>query len=302
MFDSYVDAQVAIIQSRRAIDMAMQTPEWKALGRGLTDKDVADFQSSLSVSRESAILVTITFLDPDPNAARAAVRAVIQSYETIYDDANAGDENRRSQILDDLKTNYMTQLKRLRDTMQQDFGPESVASTYKFKLQELNRTESDLRQTQMNIDTAQALAKSRNSSTQPSTIAIADSELSNGENDIATTMRLRETALAQEVSQLQTDLKDLGSKQMQIDALSAEAAAVQEQLNKIKLRIQQLTVENQIGGRISVISDGDTPLFPDNHPRIKTTLLGFLIASPLACCLALLTPKRNQRKIAPPST
>src|SRR5271154_6814419 len=45
MFDAYIESQVAIMQSRRTIDMAMQSAEWQALGRGLTDKSVADFQS-----------------------------------------------------------------------------------------------------------------------------------------------------------------------------------------------------------------------------------------------------------------
>jgi uncharacterized protein involved in exopolysaccharide biosynthesis len=115
MFDSYADSQVAIIQSRRTIDLAMQSLEWKALGRGLADTAVADFQSHLDVERQGGIFVDVIFLDENPVAARIAVKAIIQAYQTIYDDANTGDENRRSQILDDLKTSYMTQLTRLRN-------------------------------------------------------------------------------------------------------------------------------------------------------------------------------------------
>ncbi|HUO08933.1 MAG TPA: hypothetical protein VM008_11570 [Phycisphaerae bacterium] len=315
MFDAYVDSQVAIMQSRRTVDMAMQNPEWKALGRGLSDQSAADLQSSLSVSRQGGTIVTVTFLDPDPRAARIAVGAVIQAYQTIYDEANTGDENRRSQILDDLKTRYMTELARLRNAMQQDgdFGPEALDITYQFKVHELNRIESEIQQTRMNIRIAQAAADGQISATRPSaavpaatgpamTIAANDPEPGHNLSDPPKTgdnlamMRLREMTLVDQVSQYQADLKSLAARKYQADALSAESANVQDNLNKTKSRIQQLNIENQLGGRISVISDGETPLSPDNDPRIKTTILGFIVGMALAFPILLFTTIRKPCK------
>ncbi len=281
MFDAYADSQIAIIQSRRTIDMAMQNPEWKALGRGLSDKAVADFQSSLSVER-NGIIVAVFFLDPDPAASRIAVKSVIRAYLNIYDDANTGDENRRADILENLKNKYQADLKRLRDAMQTDYGPEAPDSTYQFKLQELNRTESELQQLQMEFRMIQAIAKSPVSATQPS----AD------DNNLAA-MRLRESALSEEASQLKGELKDLGIRKMQIDDLKSQAATAQDCLDKTKLRLQQLTVENQMGGRLFVISEGTTDLSPEYGPRKKATLLGFLLGTSLASAIALTLRRRN---------
>ena len=281
MFDSYIDSQIAIIQSRRTIDMAMQNPEWKALGRGLSDKAIADFQSSLSASRDG-IIVTVSFLDPDPAASRMAVKSVIEAYQELYDDANNGDQNRSSDILENLRSKYQAELKRLRDAMQTDYGPEPMDSTYQFKLQELNRTESELQQLQMEFRIIQAIAKSTGSATQPS----AD------DNNLAA-MRLRESALQDQASKCKDELKDLGTRKMQIDDLKSQVASAQDGLDKVKSRLQQLTVENQMGGRISIISAGDTPLSPEYAPRKKATLLGLLLGTSLASAFALILRRRN---------
>ncbi|MGN6370710.1 MAG: exopolysaccharide transport family protein [Phycisphaerae bacterium] len=350
MFDAYIDSQLVIIQSRRTIDMAMQNPDWRALGRGLSDQAVADFQSHLQVNR-TGIDVLVAFFDADPAASRTAVKCIIQAYQSIYDDANTGDENRRSDILENLKNKYQTELTRLRASMAQDFGPSSVETTYQFKLEELNRLESQLKSVQLELNvvdaTTQAAAtqaastKTEKSTTLPTLTAdmvasvdpmvrdelVTLSKLqanlhelldryganypnvisvrsqiqalqdqindqvrkyqgrvrtgpnaSPGEQSLIPGVsnisieqaRLRAKGLADEIAQLKADLKDLGSRNLQIEDLKDQAAKIQEQLDATKARIQQLTVENQIGGRISVITNGTTDIRPIDKRKQMT--------------------------------
>src|SRR5206468_2694854 len=105
MFNDYIDSQLAIIQNRRTIDMAMQNPKWKSIGRGLSDQAVADFMSHLNVDR-NGIIIQITFFDHDPTASRVAVECVVQAYQDIYNEANTGEEAQRSDILENLKNKY----------------------------------------------------------------------------------------------------------------------------------------------------------------------------------------------------
>jgi len=378
MFDAYIDSQIAIMLSRRTIDMAMQNPDWKALGRGLSDQAIADFQAHLFVDRQGGTIVSITFLDPNPAAARTAVSAIIQAYQAIYDDANTGDESRRSQILDDLKTRYMTELTRLRNAMQQDLGPASVESIYQFKLEQVNQKQALLQDTQLELKIQRAFS---NAATQPDAKASGPSanasaitaemiaendqqmrdDLNNVErlqtylkrlnerygpsypevirarsdledlqthidkrvNDIRNRfksgtgvsggpagadglmpansnvriaqLRIREAGLLEEIASLQKDLKDLATKNMQIEGLKDDAANIQEQLDRTKTRIQQLSIENQIGGRISVISKGDTPFRPFVDKRRQFTILGTAGGMGLGFGIILLIAFLDQR-------
>ncbi len=381
MFDGYIDSQVAIIQSRRTIDMAMQNSDWRALGRGLSDQAVADFQSHLQVDR-SGIMVLVTCFDVDPAASRIAVKCVIEAYQSIYDDANTGDENRRSDILEKLQNKYQADIKRFRDSMQQDptqqdnFGPAAVDSSYQFKLEELNRLEAQLQTVQLEIkiidDTTEAAAtqtarkgattkpvpvltpemiapydaqmrdelstltklktyerqlldhyganypevvsvrsqiqavedvidsqvkryQSRAQAQDPSASALGDRSLTGLPANISIDqLRLRESGLSDEITKLKAELKLLGERIMQIDDLKDQATKAQEQLDATKARLQQLNVENQIGGRISTISDGTTDIRPIDK-RKQLTAAGLLGGAALGFGLILAIAYLDQR-------
>src|SRR5262245_40928303 len=53
MFDTYIESQVTLALSRRVVDMAMDSPDWRKLNRGRADEDIATFQKRLSASRPS---------------------------------------------------------------------------------------------------------------------------------------------------------------------------------------------------------------------------------------------------------
>jgi len=112
MYDQYMNTQVALMTGERILRQAMSTPEWRSLDRRVEDP-LVDFQSRLSVSRNNQLII-VSFRDPDPRAARAAVAGVVGAYNSIFVEAEvAKDKAVRDEL--DLRRR---QLEAERDTLQ----------------------------------------------------------------------------------------------------------------------------------------------------------------------------------------
>ncbi len=73
---------------------------------------------------------------------------------------------------------------------------------------------------------------------------------------------------------LKAETVALGRKNVEIDKLRSDAAEVRERLAETKTRIEQLSVEKNVSGRITVMSYGDVPLAPDQDRRKAMAGLG----------------------------
>jgi succinoglycan biosynthesis transport protein ExoP len=159
MFDAYVESQVLTISSRRVVDLCMQQPEYKALGRSLDPQVVADFQKNLKVSRfKGSDIIQIAFVDQDPQAATTVVQSMIAAYHKVYDETNT--DSSRLQILEERRTTLGNELKGINDrilNIAQEFGSDSLDPIYNYKLAEQNKLESELKQAQFARATAEAL-------------------------------------------------------------------------------------------------------------------------------------------------
>ena len=102
LFDIFVKSQVALMRSQRVIDLAMQHPEWKSLNRGLSAQQVVAFTSNLTAEhRRGTDLVAISFTDPDAEAARRAVVAVIDAYDRLYGESDSESVQSRLKLLEE---------------------------------------------------------------------------------------------------------------------------------------------------------------------------------------------------------
>jgi polysaccharide biosynthesis transport protein len=148
MFDSFLSSQAAQIRSRRIMGEAMIAPEWKAFGRGLLPKAVAQFEKSLKADiPKSSQLIQVSFTDPDPKAAAAAVKSVIQTYEKVFENSEAGTNRPKIERLEARKRDLSLQLTGINDRILKianDFGSASLQDVYNFKVSELQRVESQL--------------------------------------------------------------------------------------------------------------------------------------------------------------
>ncbi len=161
MFEEFLASQEMVIKSRKVLDNALDDPAWKATGRGNYPALEEKFADQLTVEHPSRTeLLRISFLDPDPNVAAAAVTAVINGYQTVYADEETKAEAKRLAVLQEI----LTGLRKQRDDLQAQIsaqaranGTEDMEAPYTAKLTEKNNIESDLSR----IRTQLALAESR---------------------------------------------------------------------------------------------------------------------------------------------
>jgi len=89
---------------------------------------------------------------------------------------------------------------------------------------------------------------------------------------------------------------DLGRKNLKIKELRNRLASAQDRLGKTETRMEQLSVENVVGGRISLLSEAELPTFPANESRLKQlAVLGGLAGSGLGVGTVLLFGLFNPR-------
>lgn len=115
-FNSIVSTQASFIQSARVQSKAMESPGWAELGRPRTPEVERQFQDSLKVvpQRDSPELISVSFLDPDPKAAKAGLEGVISAYDDIYVKAeNAGGDRTRLAALEEMQRQHSAEIRRL---------------------------------------------------------------------------------------------------------------------------------------------------------------------------------------------
>lgn len=165
-FVNYVQTQVELMTNRRVIDLAMQSDYWKSTGRGRGEEEVIDFMKRLKVRRnESGEMIEITFVHPEQRVAKNAVKAIVNSYKTIYEERDVRGEAEIMRLLEDRKNRLNSDLKGMRDRILQiasEAGSDQLDQNYQFKMQELHKVESELRQAQVTLAYMQATVSPEN--------------------------------------------------------------------------------------------------------------------------------------------
>jgi capsular exopolysaccharide synthesis family protein len=99
MYQQYVQKQAAILQSQRVLQEAVKRKEWKEHHPDLDWKDsLKALAENLEVkTAPSSPLIIVSYTDAKQDVAQGAVKAVIDSYETIY---NGNDDTNRARTID----------------------------------------------------------------------------------------------------------------------------------------------------------------------------------------------------------
>jgi Mrp family chromosome partitioning ATPase/uncharacterized protein involved in exopolysaccharide biosynthesis len=119
MYDGFISSQIDLMQSQRVLDLAMEKPEWKELGRGLSDEAVKDFRDQLNVSRaRGSQVIKVSFTDEDPRAVSRAVKSVIQAYKEIFVDGDRMTRDDRLRTLENLERRHRNDIKNQQQRMQ----------------------------------------------------------------------------------------------------------------------------------------------------------------------------------------
>ncbi len=236
-FDSFVDTQVHYLKNQRVIDLAVQEPNWKKLGRGISNESIAEFMDSLEVTRpKNSELIFISFTDRDPSAASAGVNAVIAGYMKLFAGNERESAAKRMKELNEHRNSLDVQIdlkRRAIAELAREFNgdPDRLERRYEFVADELNAQESKLWDTRVAIALAEAR---RAAATQP---AGADSEAGNEE------LRL---LLDPEMARLHKE-KNRISREMQMSAYGPSHPQME------RMRSNLAGVEQEVSERVALL-------------------------------------------------
>ncbi|MCL2640436.1 MAG: hypothetical protein FWD53_06300, partial [Phycisphaerales bacterium] len=160
MFESFIQTQMAILQSQRTLDMAKQSPEWLAANPNTPNPD---FTGSLYVEHQpNSETIEVTFIDPIHDATTAAVKSIINAYQKIFEENNAKNDEKLLDALErrrDSLINQFNGLKRKIDEIADEYGSDNLETIYRIKAEERASQEKQLQKLQMDISIQEANQK-----------------------------------------------------------------------------------------------------------------------------------------------
>jgi polysaccharide biosynthesis transport protein len=167
-FDAYVMTQAQLVSQRRVVDMAMDSPEWKRLGRGSGDRQVAEFIDHLQVTHPRYTQhIEISFVDEDPEAASVAVTQVIEAYMRIVRDQEregGADKLTRLESTQTADNNKLAELRANSLAITEDLGEEAVNARYDFEVKDADKLRTVLHDLDLEIAAGNEAADTKSAS------------------------------------------------------------------------------------------------------------------------------------------
>jgi Mrp family chromosome partitioning ATPase len=144
MYQDFMETQAALIQSPRAVDSAMSSPEWQATGKGSSPETVQDFTKNLSIVRKGE-LIYINYQDKDPRTPQPAVSSLLGSYQKVFAEQDTIAGQGKLTILQDLQTTLtgrLSYVKRQILDISNRNGTGDLQSAFKRQSERVNELES----------------------------------------------------------------------------------------------------------------------------------------------------------------
>jgi Mrp family chromosome partitioning ATPase/uncharacterized protein involved in exopolysaccharide biosynthesis len=103
LYTQYVGSQVNFMVGERVVLKAMEDDDWQPFKHGKPAEAVKEFVKKLNVDHvPGTFLVQVSFTDPNPARAKAAVGAVVRAYITLFADEDTRDSQQKLRFVDDL--------------------------------------------------------------------------------------------------------------------------------------------------------------------------------------------------------
>ncbi len=267
-FDVFMQSQQTLITSRRVVDMALQDAAWLAVHRPLTAQLLSGFATNLSVeTKPRSEYLKISYTDPDPAVAAAAVRAVSRAYAEIY----TADEQHIKEIrLKVWKQKEAETLERTKSTQariesaMQGFGSTDLGEIHEGAMRRVAQLDSVLQDLRIALASADAARAPSPSIAAPS-VARAVPPLS--ADQIANTNSLMRTYL-DEQRQLEDQLEALHLRGY--GDSYRDVVLLKNVIEKAKARIVQYAADYNsvlaIGGRVSGDANSTTAVLAAKSP------------------------------------
>jgi succinoglycan biosynthesis transport protein ExoP len=152
------ETQIALMRSQRVIAKAMDSDEWKRLNRPLTDDTIADFFRKLTISSQGrSEMIGVSFIDPDPAAASAAVKGILSAYNGLYVEAEVKSEQNKRRVLDGRRADLVRERDDKRDQItaiaNKFEGADDLRAVHQSRVADLTKLQSAIAELKMAIGT-----------------------------------------------------------------------------------------------------------------------------------------------------
>lgn len=181
MFDGFVERLIALIQSPRVIDMAMNRDEWKRFGFGTGPEAREEFVDSLRVSTAGRNqLIYIHFEGDTPAQVHAAVQSVVATFEKVYEERDIFSVDNKLRLLEKRRVDLSNELRSYRNrilNIANEFGSDALVDRYKYQIQELQKLESTRESIKLQLVAAESMAADDAAQGEDGAIDLSDREL-----------------------------------------------------------------------------------------------------------------------------
>jgi Mrp family chromosome partitioning ATPase/uncharacterized protein involved in exopolysaccharide biosynthesis len=160
LYTQYIASQVNYIQGQRVIDLAMESPEWDSYRRPGDPKAKKTFIESMEAGViPNTFLVRVSYTDPNPDKAQAAVKALINSYLQAYKDEDTDDLRNKEHVVDNLITTISNQKANLEEQLRTELTKVDTPEVRELHIRELLMLKEELNQNKLRLAAAkEALA------------------------------------------------------------------------------------------------------------------------------------------------
>jgi len=152
MFDMFMQSQKTLIMSRRVMNQAIVDGVWKGYNRAVPANPDSYFAEHLKVdAQRGSELIKISVQDTDPATAAAAATAVVNSYQTLYNEQEKATNRQRLNSLQDDQSVTQSQMKDLTktiDDMASEYGSSDLSFFYdslRMRVEKLNAAIDDIK-------------------------------------------------------------------------------------------------------------------------------------------------------------
>lgn len=237
-YESFIDTQAKLMESRRVLDAANKNRDLQAAGWESGADGVNRLRRMMAVSHpRRSELIELRVAHSDPRIAQAAVNAILDSYYEIYGERDSLAVSARQQALDRRAQKLRSDIQLKRDEIfveSEEYGANMLDRLHEAKLDELDRLNEQLSE----IDAALADADLRGESAHDPAI--------DGEKEIT----------AETLASLDPEVEQLRSRARSLESLIGGDSKYGPNHRVTKQRRAELeTVRNQLQSRIADIKE-----------------------------------------------
>jgi uncharacterized protein involved in exopolysaccharide biosynthesis/Mrp family chromosome partitioning ATPase len=177
-FDTFVNTQVALLKGGGVLDRAYASEAWQAVPEGQRHerrKVAKNLMITAPVSTRGVI--EIEYTDISPEGAQAGAQSIFEAYNALYGNRDEKALAQKLQILETRKASLDLELTAYNKqilTLAREMGSDALEDTYKFKLNEANKLESEWMDTKVALTLAEAALRESQRPDRPPVALTAD--------------------------------------------------------------------------------------------------------------------------------